>query len=90
MEDYEAQEVEFWRKLHETDMSRSQMLKRSIAAATGLTVLASPGLAWARERGIRSGFVLTEPDNDAANALYAGAGGSRHPDVTWTFTYTDS
>ena len=53
MEDYEAQEVEFWRKLHEKEMSRSQMLKRSIAAATGLTVLASPGLAWARERGIR-------------------------------------
>ena len=51
MEDYEAQEVEFWRKLHETDMSRSQMLKRSIAAAAGLTVLASPGLAWARARG---------------------------------------
>ena len=53
MEDYEAQEVEFWRKLDEKEMSRSQMLKRSVAAATGLTVLASPGLAWARERGIR-------------------------------------
>ena len=51
MEDYEAQEVEFWRKLHEKEMSRSQMLKRSVAAATGLTVLASPGLAWARARG---------------------------------------
>ncbi len=34
-------------------MSRSQMLKRSVAAAAGLTVLSSPGLAWARERGIR-------------------------------------
>jgi putative spermidine/putrescine transport system substrate-binding protein len=53
MEDYEAQELEFWRKLDEKEMSRSQMLKRSVAAATGLTVLASPGLAWARERGIR-------------------------------------
>jgi putative spermidine/putrescine transport system substrate-binding protein len=53
MEEHEAQELEFWRKLHETDMSRSQMLKRSIAAAAGLTVLSSPGLAWARERGIR-------------------------------------
>jgi len=51
MEDYEAQEVEFWRKLHEKEMSRSQMLKRSVAAATGLTVLASPGLAWARGLG---------------------------------------
>lgn len=53
MEEHEAHELEFWRKLHETDMSRSQMLKRSVAAAAGLTVLSSPGLAWARERGIR-------------------------------------
>lgn len=53
MEEHEAQELEFWRKLHEKDMSRSQMLKRSIAAAAGLTVLSSPGLAWARARGIR-------------------------------------
>ena len=67
MEDYEAHELEFWRKLHETDMSRSQMLKRSVAAAAGLTVLSSPGLAWARERGIRispplkgAGFSMTE------------------------------
>jgi putative spermidine/putrescine transport system substrate-binding protein len=67
MEDHEAQELEFWRKLHETDMSRSQMLKRSIAAAAGLTVFSSPGLAWARERGIRiapplkgKGFSMSE------------------------------
>jgi putative spermidine/putrescine transport system substrate-binding protein len=53
MEEHEAQELEFWRKLHEIDMSRSQMLKRSIAAAAGLTVFSTPGLAWARERGIR-------------------------------------
>ena len=53
MEDYEAQELEFWRKLDEEGMSRSQMLKRSVAAATGLTVLSSSGVAWARERGIR-------------------------------------
>ena len=26
MEDYEAQEVEFWRKLDEKEISRSQML----------------------------------------------------------------
>jgi putative spermidine/putrescine transport system substrate-binding protein len=50
MEDYEAQEQEFWRKLAETDMSRSQMLKRSAAAAAGLTVLASPGVAAAGRR----------------------------------------
>src|SRR5882757_4198884 len=44
MEDYEAQEQEFWRKLAETDMSRSQMLKRSVAAAAGLTVLSTPAV----------------------------------------------
>jgi putative spermidine/putrescine transport system substrate-binding protein len=51
MEQWEEQEVEFWRKLAETDMSRSQMLKRSMAAAAGLTVLASPGVALAARRG---------------------------------------
>ena len=50
MEDYEAQEQEFWRKLAETDMSRSQMLKRSMAAAAGLTILSSPGVALAARR----------------------------------------
>ena len=53
MEEYEEQELEFWRKLEETDMSRSQMLKRSVAAAAGLTVLASPASALAALR--RSG-----------------------------------
>ena len=53
MEEHEAQELEFWRKLYEEGMSRSSMLKRSVAAAAGLTVLSSPGLAWAKERGIR-------------------------------------
>jgi GNAT superfamily N-acetyltransferase len=43
----------------------------------------------ARERGIRVGFVLTEPDNAAGNALYASAGGSSHTDVMWTFSYED-
>ena len=47
MEDYEAQEQEFWRKLEEGEMSRSQMLKRSVAAAAGLTVLGSTGAAFA-------------------------------------------
>ena len=45
MEDYEAQEQEFWRKLEEEEMSRSAMLKRSIAAAAGLTILSAPGVA---------------------------------------------
>ena len=50
MAEYEEQEQEFWRKLAEADMSRSQMLKRSVAAAAGLTVLASPGVAAAGRR----------------------------------------
>ena len=54
MEEWEEQEVEFWRKLDEEGISRAQMLKRSVAAATGLTILSSPGLAWARERGINA------------------------------------
>ena len=57
MEDYEAQEQEFWRKLAETDMSRSQMLKRSVAAAAGLTVLSSPAVAF----GARSVGEKTPP-----------------------------
>src|SRR3977135_254343 len=52
MEEYEEQEQEFWRKLAETDMSRTQMLKRSFAAAAGLTVLSTPAVALgARGRG---------------------------------------
>ena len=50
MEDYEAQEQEFWRKLEEEEMSRSAMLKRSIAAAAGLTILAAPGVALGARR----------------------------------------
>jgi putative spermidine/putrescine transport system substrate-binding protein len=51
MEDYEEQEVEFWRKLQEMDMSRSSMLKRSVAAVAGLTVLSTPEIAMAA-RGV--------------------------------------
>jgi putative spermidine/putrescine transport system substrate-binding protein len=47
MEDFEAQEIEFWRKLEEEGMSRAQVLKRSAAAAAGLTVLSSPAAALA-------------------------------------------
>jgi len=43
-----------------------------------------------RERGIPEGFVLTEPDNAAANALYAAAGGTRVETVMWDFRYADS
>ena len=41
----------------------------------------------ARERGIRAGFVLTEPDNDPANALYRSAGGASSTVVEWDFSY---
>lgn len=45
----------------------------------------------ARERGIRQGFVLTEPDNAPANALYEAVGGTLEAtDVVWKFAYTDN
>jgi putative spermidine/putrescine transport system substrate-binding protein len=50
MEDYEAQEVEFWAKLEEEGMSRSSMLRRSAAAAVGLTVLGSASTALGASR----------------------------------------
>jgi len=72
MEEYEAQEQEFMRKLAEMDMSRSQMLKRSLAAAAGLTILSSPGAALAaRARGEKNpplkgrGFSLKEMIKEA-------------------------
>jgi ribosomal protein S18 acetylase RimI-like enzyme len=44
----------------------------------------------ARERGIRTGFVLTEPGNGPANALYRSAGGATEAvTVEWTFSYAD-
>src|SRR5918911_1850856 len=48
MEDYEAQEQEFWAKLEEEEISRSAMLRRSAAAAVGLTILSGPATAFAR------------------------------------------
>jgi len=51
MEDYELQEVEFWRKLEEESISRSSMLRRSAAAAVGLTILSGPAAAWAARAG---------------------------------------
>src|SRR4029078_2793823 len=50
MEDYEEQAVEFWGRPQEMDMSRSQMLKRSFAAAAGLTILSSPAVALGARR----------------------------------------
>ncbi len=45
MEDYEAQEIEFWAKLEEEGMSRSSMLRRSAAAAIGLTIVGNASTA---------------------------------------------
>jgi aminoglycoside 3-N-acetyltransferase I len=44
----------------------------------------------ARERGISTGFVLTEASNGAAMALYESVGGERPDDdvVMWDFDYT--
>jgi aminoglycoside 3-N-acetyltransferase I len=42
----------------------------------------------ARERSIGESFVLTEPDNDPANALYGSLGGTRTEVVEWDFEYT--
>src|SRR5215217_4363651 len=50
MDEHEAQEHEFWRKLEEESMSRSQMLRRSAAAAAGLTILSGSGVAAAAVR----------------------------------------
>jgi putative spermidine/putrescine transport system substrate-binding protein len=52
VEDYEHQEIEFWRKLEEESMSRSAMLRRSAAAAFGLTILSGPATAWAGRSGM--------------------------------------
>jgi len=47
MEDYEAQELEFWRRIEEESISRGTMLRRSAAAAAGLTILGAPATAFA-------------------------------------------
>jgi len=44
----------------------------------------------ARERGIRAGFVLSDPGNGPANALYRSAGGATEGvTVEWEFSYED-
>ncbi len=70
--------------VYEVDVAESHQ-RRGIASAllAGLAELA-------RERGIRTGFVLTEPDNGPANALYRSAGGATDSvKVEWTFSYAD-
>ena len=45
--------------------------------------------ALAREAGAADGFVLTEPDNEEANALYASLGGERSDVIQWDFEYAE-
>jgi len=40
--------------------------------------------------GAREGFVLTEPDNEAANWLYRSVGGQSVDVVQWDFEYADA
>ena len=55
MERHEEQEQEFWARLGEQGISRSQMLRRSLAAAAGLTVMgAAPGAASGARRLMRA------------------------------------
>ena len=68
--------------VYEVDVAESHR-RRGIASAL-LARLAE----LARERGIRAGFVLTEPDNGPANALYRDAGGATaRVTVQWDFGY---
>jgi aminoglycoside 3-N-acetyltransferase I len=70
--------------VYEVDVVESHR-RRGIASA----LLARLG-ELARERGIRAGFALTEPDNGSANALYREAGGATEAVVVqWEFTYAD-
>jgi len=81
MEDYEAQEQEFWAKLEESEFSRSSMLRRSAAAALGLTILGgAPSLAAAARR---AGAAAPPLKGTAANmaALVAAAKKEGHLNV---------
>ena len=70
--------------VYEVDVAESHR-RRGIASAL-LAQLAE----LARERGIRKGFVLTEPGNGPANALYRNAGGATSTvTVQWDFSYAD-
>jgi aminoglycoside 3-N-acetyltransferase I len=70
--------------VHEIEVAETHR-RRGIASAL-LARLA----ALASERGIRTGFVLTEPGNGPANALYRSAGGATEGvTVQWEFSYAD-
>ena len=70
--------------VYEVDVAESHR-RRGIASAL-LARLAE----LARQRGIRVGFVLTDPGNGPANALYRAAGGATEGvTVQWEFSYED-
>jgi putative spermidine/putrescine transport system substrate-binding protein len=66
MEDYEAQEIEFWAKLEEEGISRSSMLRRSVAAVAGLTIVGNASTAFASNKAR-----LAAPPTKMTQALYA-------------------
>jgi aminoglycoside 3-N-acetyltransferase I len=68
--------------VYEVDVAESHR-RRGIASA-----LFARLAELARERGIRVGFVLTDPGNGPANALYRSAGGATEGvRVQWEFSY---
>ncbi|HEY2209941.1 MAG TPA: GNAT family N-acetyltransferase [Gaiellaceae bacterium] len=69
--------------VYEVDVAESHQ-RRGIGAAL-LARLAE----LARECGIRIGFVLTDADNAAANALYRSAGATTRTVVECEFSYAD-
>jgi ribosomal protein S18 acetylase RimI-like enzyme len=70
--------------VYEVEVAESHQ-RRGIASAL-LAQLAE----LARERGIRTGFVLTGPDNGPANALYRTADGATDTmTLQWAFSYED-
>ncbi len=72
MEDYEEQEVEFWAKLAEEDISRATMLRRSAAAAIGLTIVGSASTALGATRA-RLAAPPTKMTQDQFGALVKAA-----------------
>ena len=71
MEDYEAQEIEFWAKLEEEGMSRSSMLRRSAAAAFGLTIVGGASTAFAANKAAMA--APTHMTKEGLKALVAAA-----------------
>ena len=67
--------------VYDVDVAASH--RRRGVATELLEAVARP----ARARGVVEGFVLTEPDNDAANGLYEKAGAICSEVVMWDFTY---